>query len=113
MVTGESMPAAKKSGNKLIGGTVNGTGSLIMTKPGGVIAVADPIKATAQAALETLRNNGLRIVMLTGDNKMTAEAVARKLGIKEIEAEFCRRTRTALSRNSRPRVASLQWRATE
>src|SRR6202522_1782804 len=56
-------------------------------KPGGVIAVADPIKATAQAALETLRNNGLRIVMLTGDNKMTAEAVARKLGIKEIEAD--------------------------
>ena len=56
-------------------------------KPGGVIAIADPIKATTQAALETLRNNGLRIVMLTGDNKTTAEAVARKLGIKEIEAD--------------------------
>src|SRR3984885_487905 len=56
-------------------------------KPGGVIAIADPIKPTTQAALETLRNNGLRIVMLTGDNKTTAEAVARKLGIKEIEAD--------------------------
>jgi Cu+-exporting ATPase len=56
-------------------------------KPGGVIAIADPIKATTQAALETLRNNGLRIVMLTGDNKTTAAAVARKLGIKEIEAD--------------------------
>ena len=56
-------------------------------KPGGVIAIADLIKATTQAALETLRNNGLRIVMLTGDNKTTAEAVARKLGIKEIEAD--------------------------
>jgi P-type Cu+ transporter len=56
-------------------------------KPGGLIAIADPIKATTQAALETLRNDGIRIVMLTGDNKTTAEAVARKLGIKEIEAD--------------------------
>ena len=56
-------------------------------KPGGVIAIADPIKATTQAALDTLRNDGIRIVMLTGDNETTAEAVARKLGIKEIEAD--------------------------
>jgi P-type Cu+ transporter len=56
-------------------------------KPGGVIAIADPIKVTTQAALDTLRKGGLRIVMLTGDNKTTAEAVARKLGIKEIEAD--------------------------
>ena len=59
----------------------------INRKPGGVIAIADPIKATTQAALDTLRNDGMRIVMLTGDNKTTAEAVARKLGIKEIEAD--------------------------
>jgi Cu+-exporting ATPase len=56
-------------------------------KPGGVIAIADPIKATTQAALDTLRSYGIRIVMLTGDNKTTAEAVARKLGVKEIEAD--------------------------
>ncbi|WP_425108236.1 copper-transporting P-type ATPase [Bradyrhizobium sp.] len=56
-------------------------------KSGGVIAIADPIKATTQTALDTLRNDGIRIVMLTGDNKTTAEAVARKLGIKEIEAD--------------------------
>jgi P-type Cu+ transporter len=56
-------------------------------KPGGVIAIADPIKATTQAALDTLRNDGMRIVMLTGGSKTTAEAVARKLGIKEIEAD--------------------------
>jgi P-type Cu+ transporter len=56
-------------------------------KPGGVIAIADPIKATTQAALDTLRSDGIRIVMLTGDNKTTAEAVARKLGIREIEAD--------------------------
>jgi len=57
-------------------------------KPGGVIAVADPIKSTTQAALDSLRNYGIRIVMLTGDNKTTAEAVARKLGINEVEADI-------------------------
>jgi P-type Cu+ transporter len=57
-------------------------------KPGGVIAIADPIKSTTQAALDRLRKDGIRIVMLTGDNKTTAEAVARKLGIKEVEADI-------------------------
>jgi len=57
-------------------------------KPGGVIAIADPIKSTTQAALDSLRNDGIRIVMLTGDNKTTAEAVARKLGITEVEADI-------------------------
>jgi len=56
-------------------------------KPGGVIAIADAIKATTEAALQSLRSYGIRIVMLTGDNKTTAEAVARKLGIKEVEAD--------------------------
>ncbi len=56
-------------------------------KPGGVIAIADPIKPTTQAALDTLRGYAIRIVMLTGDNKTTAEAVARKLGITEVEAD--------------------------
>jgi Cu+-exporting ATPase len=57
-------------------------------KPGGVVAIADPIKPTTQAALDSLRSYGIRIVMLTGDNKTTAEAVARKLGIKEVEADI-------------------------
>jgi Cu+-exporting ATPase len=56
-------------------------------KPGGIIAIADPIKAATQAALDQLRSDGVRIVMLTGDNKTTAEAVARKLGITEVEAD--------------------------
>ena len=55
-------------------------------EPGGVIAIADPIKSTTPAALDSLRKDGIRIVMLTGDNKTTAEAVARKLGIKEVQA---------------------------
>ncbi|MBI2737103.1 MAG: heavy metal translocating P-type ATPase [Rhodospirillales bacterium] len=53
----------------------------------GLIGVADPIKETTAKAIQELREDGLRIVMLTGDNRTTAEAVARKLGIDEIEAE--------------------------
>jgi Cu+-exporting ATPase len=53
----------------------------------GILGVADPIKPTALPALEDLRREGLRIVMLTGDNRTTAEAVARKLGIGEVVAE--------------------------
>ncbi len=52
----------------------------------GVLAIADPIKPSAKAALATLRAQGLRIVMLTGDNATTARAVASQLGIIEIEA---------------------------
>jgi len=52
----------------------------------GVIAIADPIKPSAQAAIAALRGDGLRIVMLTGDNLTTARAVAKTLGIDEIEA---------------------------
>ncbi len=53
----------------------------------GLIAVADPVKASTPAALAALREAGVRIVMLTGDNRATAEAVAAKLGIDEVEAE--------------------------
>jgi Cu+-exporting ATPase len=53
----------------------------------GIIAVADPIKPTTQDALHRLRAQGIRIVMLTGDMRTTAEAVARRLGIAEVEAE--------------------------
>ncbi len=53
----------------------------------GLIAVSDPIKETTPAALKELRQAGLRLVMLTGDNRRTAAAVARSLGIDEVEAE--------------------------
>jgi len=49
--------------------------------------VADPIKETTPVALEALRADGVRIVMLTGDDRRTAEAVARQLGITEFEAD--------------------------
>ncbi len=53
----------------------------------GFFAIADPIKASTAHALETLRARGIKIVMVTGDNRRTAEAIARKLDIKNIEAE--------------------------
>jgi P-type Cu+ transporter len=53
----------------------------------GFLSIADPVKATTPAALAALRGEGIRVVMLTGDNRVTAEAVARRLGIEEIEAE--------------------------
>ena len=56
-------------------------------KAAGVIAIADPIKATTAEAVRALKDAGVRVVMLTGDNRTTAEAVARKLDIAEIEAE--------------------------
>jgi P-type Cu+ transporter len=52
----------------------------------GAIAVADPVKATTPEAIEQLHRDGIRIVMLTGDSRATAEAVARKLGIDEVQA---------------------------
>ncbi|MGA9502634.1 MAG: heavy metal translocating P-type ATPase [Pseudolabrys sp.] len=52
-----------------------------------VIAIADPIKKTTPDALRALAADGVRVVMLTGDNRTTAQAVARKLGIAEVEAE--------------------------
>ncbi|TAH33695.1 MAG: copper-translocating P-type ATPase [Alphaproteobacteria bacterium] len=56
-------------------------------KPAAVISVADPIKATTAEALKQLKAEGLHIVMLTGDSKATAQAVASQLGIDDIEAE--------------------------
>jgi Cu+-exporting ATPase len=53
----------------------------------GLIAIADPIKASSADAIAALRAAGLRIVMITGDNATTAQAVARKLGISDVEAE--------------------------
>jgi P-type Cu+ transporter len=53
----------------------------------GVLGVADPIKESAPEALRALRDDGIRVVMATGDDRTTAEAVARKLGIDEVHAE--------------------------
>jgi len=56
-------------------------------KLAGFVAIADPIKQTTPAALQALRDAGVRIVMLTGDGRTTAEAVGRELGIDDVVAE--------------------------
>jgi Cu+-exporting ATPase len=56
-------------------------------KVAGILAIADPVKATTPAALAALKAEGIRVVMLTGDNRTTALAVAKQLGIDEVEAE--------------------------
>jgi P-type Cu+ transporter len=71
--------AARASGATTIYVAIDG-------RPAGVIAVADPIKTSAKAAIAALRSQGLRIMMLTGDNATTARAVASQLDITEIEA---------------------------
>jgi Cu+-exporting ATPase len=56
-------------------------------KLAGLFAIADPVKASTPAALKALANEGVKVIMLTGDNKTTANAVARQLGIADVEAE--------------------------
>jgi Cu+-exporting ATPase len=71
-------------------GSITGSGALLVAVDGkfaGRLSVADPIKATSAEAIRQLHAEGLRIVMLTGDSHVTAEAVAKELGIDEIVAE--------------------------
>jgi P-type Cu+ transporter len=56
-------------------------------RPAGLLGIADPIKSTTKEAIRMLHEEGLRLVMLTGDNPTTADAVARDLGIDVVEAE--------------------------
>jgi len=53
----------------------------------GILAIADPVKSTTASALRELRDEGIDVVMLTGDNRVTAEAVGRRLGIDRVEAD--------------------------
>jgi P-type Cu+ transporter len=70
-------------------------------RPAGIIAIADPIKATTPAALRRLKTDGVHIVMLTGDNRMTAQVVAARLGIGDIEAEVLPERKQAIIRRLR------------
>ena len=86
--------------------TLRADGSTVMflaldSRAVGLVAVADPIKASTPEALKALKESGLRIVMVTGDNRRTAEAVARKLGVEDVEAEV-------LPENKKAIVESLQ-----
>ncbi|MGZ8144461.1 MAG: copper-transporting P-type ATPase, partial [Methylosarcina sp.] len=63
---------------------------------GGLISVADPVKSSTQEALKALHEAGIKVVMLTGDNKTTANAVAKKLGIDRVEAEVLPEQKTEI-----------------
>ena len=65
-------------------------------KPAGLIGVADPVKASTPDAIRALHDEGVQVIMLTGDNRTTAEAVARKLGIDRIEAEVLPEQKAAI-----------------
>ena len=77
---GSEAEALRRDGATVVFAAVDG-------KLAGVIGVADPIKPTTAGALRALKDAGVRVVMLTGDNRATALAVAAKLGLAEIEAE--------------------------
>ena len=79
----------RKKGQTVVLAAVNG-------KASGLLAVSDPIKPSTRDALKTLRQSGLRLVMLTGDNRATAEAIAKKLDITEFEAEVLPENKLAI-----------------
>jgi Cu+-exporting ATPase len=65
-------------------------------KLAGLFAIADPIKASTADALKALAAEGVKVIMLTGDNRTTADAVARKLGIRDVEAEVLPEQKSAV-----------------
>jgi len=65
-------------------------------KAAGVIAIADPVKESTPSALAALKAEGIRVIMVTGDNRVTAEAVARRLGLDEIEADVLPDAKSAI-----------------
>jgi Cu+-exporting ATPase len=70
-------------------------------KLAGLFAVADPVKSSTPAALAALTADGIKVIMLTGDNRTTANAVARKLGIADVEAEVLPEQKSAVIENLR------------
>ncbi|MCH2396291.1 MAG: heavy metal translocating P-type ATPase [Oceanibaculum sp.] len=70
-------------------------------EPAGVVAIADPVKESTPAAIKALHADGIAVVMLTGDNKTTAQAVARKLGIDRVEAEVLPEQKAAIVKQLR------------
>ena len=77
----------------------------------GILAIADPIKATTSQAITALKEAGIRVVMLTGDNKTTARAVAQNSGFQRSKPKCCPRTRVKSSPDIAPKDASSRWRA--
>ncbi len=77
---GEQAARLRRDGHTAVLAAIDG-------RPAGVLGVRDPVKATTPSAIAALHDAGVRIVMLTGDNRVTAEAVARQIGIDEVHAD--------------------------
>jgi Cu+-exporting ATPase len=84
---GAAPPTLEQKADELRGQGATVTYVTVDSRPAGIIAVADPIKLSTSAALDSLRKAGVRIVMVTGDTLRTARAVADQIGITEVEAE--------------------------
>ena len=82
----------RRDGNTVVFVTIDGQAA-------GLLAIADPIKVTATEAVRALHAEGLRLVMLTGDNRTTAEAVARRLGIEDVRADVSPAEKAAVVRS--------------
>jgi Cu+-exporting ATPase len=76
-------------------------------KAAGIVAVADPIKQTTEAAIRALHESGLKIIMATGDNERTAKAVAVKLGIDEVRADMLPESKQKLIEELRAKGAKV------
>ncbi len=85
--TGVDVAAIEAEADRLRGDGATAILAAVDARAAGVLAIADPVKATAPQAIRALYDAGVRIVMLTGDNRTSAEAVARKLGIDEVKAQ--------------------------
>jgi P-type Cu+ transporter len=85
--SGISIAALDAEAERLRGDGATAVFVAVDGKAAGVIAIADPVKPTTPEALRALADEGVRVVMLTGDNKTTAQAVARRLGIADVEGE--------------------------
>jgi len=84
---GVDVSALEAGANALRGDGATAIFVAVDGKAAGVLGIADPIKPTTAEAITALKAAGLRLVMMTGDNRTTAEAVARRLGIDEVQAE--------------------------
>jgi P-type Cu+ transporter len=84
---GVDTSALERSAEKLRGEGATVVNMSVEGSLAGIFAIADPVKATTPDALKALAAEGIRVIMLTGDNRTTADAVARRLGISEVEAE--------------------------
>ncbi|WP_181704810.1 heavy metal translocating P-type ATPase [Chthonobacter rhizosphaerae] len=84
---GTDVAAIEAEADRLRGDGATAILAAVDGRPAGVLAIADPVKPTTPDAIRALHDAGIRIVMLTGDNRTSAEAVARRLGIDEVKAE--------------------------